>query len=171
MQTITTAELVLEPLTVAHAQAMFEVLADPEIYHYLDYPPPPSAEHLRTVYARVEARQSPDGQQTWLNWVVRPQGGPAPVGYVQATVVSTGDVASIGYVLSSRHWGHGYAYGAVQAMLEHLPMAYGVRRFLATVEVENRRSIRLLERLAFRPATESEIAGHELSATERLFVR
>ena len=169
MQTITTSQLVLEPLTVGHAEAMFEVVVDSEIYRYLDYPPPPSVEHLRNVYARLEARRSPDGNQIWLNWVVRPHGH-SPVGYVQATIVSPGS-AWIAYVLSSKYWGRGYAHRATHAMLEHLTTAYGVGRYLAAVEAENQRSIRLLERLAFRPATSHEAAGHTLSVTERLFVR
>ena len=46
MLSIRTARLVLEPLTVAHAPAMFVVLRDPLIYRYLDFEPPESLEHL-----------------------------------------------------------------------------------------------------------------------------
>ena len=171
MQTLVAGQLVLEPLTVAHAEIMFEVLCDPEIYHYLDYPPPLSIEHLRDVYARLEAQEwkSPDGKQRWLNWIVREPGHP-PVGYVQATVGPPG-TASIGFVFGSKHWGRGYAHAATRTMLEHLATAYGVNRCLATVEVANQRSIHLLERLAFRPATTRELADHTLTATEHLFVR
>jgi len=86
MHTLATSELVLEPLVVAHAEAMFEVLSEPELYRYLDYPPPASIEHLRGVYASVETRMSPNGRQLWLSWVVRLPGQP-PMGYVQATVI------------------------------------------------------------------------------------
>lgn len=169
MHTITTSQLVLEPLAAAHAEVMFDLLSEPQLYRYLDYPPPPSVEHLRNVYARLEARQSPDGDEIWLNWVVLAFGR-QPVGTVQATVVSPGD-AWIAYMLSSQYWGRGYAHMATRAMLAHLAEAYGVGRYLATVEVENLRSVRLLERLAFRPATPNEADGHGLTATERLFVR
>ena len=169
MRALATAELVLEPLVVAHAQEMFEVLSEPELYRYLDYPAPPSLEHLRSVYARVEGCKSPDGSQLWLNWVVR-RPGEAPMGYVQATVASR-QAAWIGFVFSSRHWGRGYATQAARAVLEHLASAYGVVRFLASVEAENQRSMRLLGRLGFHEATQEELQGHELSASERLFVR
>ena len=56
-------------------------------------------------------------------------------------------------------------------MLEHLASAYGTERFLASVEVDNRPSVRLLEALAFRQATAGERQGHDLTETERLFVR
>jgi RimJ/RimL family protein N-acetyltransferase len=167
MDTLTTADLVLEPLTAGHAEAMFEVLRDPELYTYLDYGPPPTAEHLRGVYEQLEARVSPDGSELWLNWVVCPQGG-APVGFVQATV--GGADAWVAYVLARESWGRGYAFRATRAVVDHLRATCGVIRFLASVEGENGRSVRLLERLGFRPATEAEAREHVLSATERLFV-
>jgi len=168
MQALATAELVLEPLVVGHAQAMFAILSEPELYRYLDYPPPPSVEHLRGVYARVEGRTSPDGRELWLNWVVSPRGQP-PVGYVQITIGSD-RTASLGYVFSSSHWGRGYATQSTRAVLEHVASAYGVTRFHATVEAGNERSIRLLERLGFRDPAEPELQRFDLSATERAFV-
>ena len=169
MRALATAELVLEPLVVAHAEAMFEVLSEPGLCRYLDYPAPPSLEHLRSVYAQLEGRKSPDGSQLWLNWVVR-RPGEGPMGYVQATVTSH-RAAWIGFVFSSKHWGRGHATQAARAVLEHVASAHGVVRFLASVEAENQRSIRLLERLGFREATQDELHGHELSASERLFIR
>jgi ribosomal-protein-alanine N-acetyltransferase len=166
---IVTPELTLEPLRTSHAEAMFELLRDEAIYRYLDYAPPPSVQHLRDVYARLEARMSPDGSEAWLNWVIRPRGQPL-VGYVQATVSSSRS-AHVAYILASKYWGHGYAHSAMLAMLEHLASAYDVERCRATVEVENQRSIRLLERLDFRLATERELQGVQLSTTERMFVR
>jgi RimJ/RimL family protein N-acetyltransferase len=168
MQALAAGDLVLEPLVAAHAEAMFEVLTEPGLYRYLDYPPPPTVEHLAGVYARLEARQSPDGGERWLNWIVRSDGR-RPVGYVQATVPSSG-IAWIGYVFSKKHWGKGYATRAVQAMLEHLATEYRVSRFLARVEAENAASIRLLARVGFRAATGTELEGHALSRTERLFI-
>ena len=169
MNTITTTHLTLEPLVVAHADVMFEVLSDSLLYHFLDHPPPPSIEHLRSVYARLETRAPPDGAQRWLNWVIHPHGQP-PIGCVQATVVSQ-RTAWVAYVMSSKHWGRGYATEATQAMIEHLASAYEILRYLATVEAENQRSIRLLARIGFHGATPQELVGHRLSPTERLFVR
>jgi ribosomal-protein-alanine N-acetyltransferase len=169
MQTIKAAELVLEPLTVAHADTMFALLSDPQIYRFLDYGPPPSVEHLRDVYAKLEPRKSPDGNQRWLNWVVYRRGA-EPIGYVQATLCRPA-TAWVAYVLAGKYWGHGYARIATLAMIEHLAGAYGTNQYLATVEAENRRSISLLERLSFRPCAPQEARHYDLSTTERLFVR
>src|SRR6185369_15360299 len=117
MQALVAGNLVLEPLVAAHAKAMFAVLTEPELYRYLDYPPPASVDQLAAVYAHLEARKSPDGGEHWLNWIVSPL-GQAPIGYVQGTVMSLGN-AWIGYVFSKKHWGKGHATQAVHAMLEH----------------------------------------------------
>jgi ribosomal-protein-alanine N-acetyltransferase len=89
-----------------------------------------------------------------LNWLIREQRG-APLGYVQATIEPT-RTAWVAYVLGSAHWGRGYAREATQQMLGHLASEYGVTRYHASVEVENRRSIRLLKALGFREATRRE---------------
>ena len=169
MKTIATSELLLEPLTVAHAEAMFGILSDPDLYRYLDYGPPPSVEHVRDIYSRLERRQSPDGKQRWLNWVVRGKGLDL-LGYVQATLLEP-DIAWIAFVFGRTHWGHGYASAATKAMIEHLELACGSRRFLAMVEAENARSISVLTRLSFRLATSEEAKPHDLTATEQLYMR
>lgn len=158
MQPIRTARLMLEPLSVAHAPAMFDLLRDPAIYTYLDFGPPPSLEHLVSVYRQLETRTSPDGSEQWLNWIVC---APAPIGVVQATV--RGEVAEVAYLLAPMSWGRGYAFEAVSAMLTALSP---LRRYYAKVDVANERSIRLLQRLGF-----TEVADVQPSSGERVFER
>ena len=169
MQTIVTPTLTLEPLLASHAEEMFELLSDPAIYRYLDYTAPVSAESLRSVYQRWEARRSPDASEAWLNWVIHPR-DEALVGYVQATVTPC-RVAYVAYILASKYWGRGYARLAVETMLEHLAAAYDVERYLATVEAENERSIGLLQRLGFQAVAPRDLVAHRLSPTERMFTR
>ena len=169
MRTLEADGLVLEPLTAAHAEAMFPLLSDPKLYRYIDEAPPPDVEHLRARYAQLETRESADGRQRWLNWVVRLPGGPL-LGYVQATVLENGS-AWVAYLLGSAHHGRGHATRATAAMLAHLESEYGATRLLANVEADNLPSIRLLQRLGFRAATAEEAARHEPTASERIFVR
>lgn len=153
MHVIESASLILEPQTVAHAEEMFAVLSDPAIYEY-ENEPPPSLEWLRARFARLESRQSPDGQEQWLNWVIRlPTSELA--GYVQATIRSNGR-AAIAYELSSKYWGRGLASRAVQAMIADLLEHYQVRGLSAVFKRENHRSMRLLERLGFSLASPEE---------------
>jgi RimJ/RimL family protein N-acetyltransferase len=160
----------LEPLQRQHAAALFPLLSDPLLYTHLDYGPPPSLAHLENLYQRLEARRSPDGAETWLNWAVMDERHGAGIGYVQATVIAGGR-AWVAYVLGRAHWGRGHGRASTAAMIEHLAREYGVMQCLACAERANRRSLALLESLGFRPASPDEAAKHELSASEVLYLR
>jgi len=144
MRRIVTARLVLEPLVVEHAPAMFEILRDPELYRFLDYGPAPDVEHLQRVYAQLATRASPDGREQWLNWIVFRDD--APIGFVQATIDPVRS-AEIAYVFARAQWGNGYAREATAAMIDELRDTYAVVRLTATVDEGNARSITLLERV------------------------
>jgi [ribosomal protein S5]-alanine N-acetyltransferase len=143
---IPTARLLLEPLREAHAVEMAVVLADPQIYDHIDDGPPDPAA-LAARYRQLESRQSPDGAQRWLNWVIRTASGRC-AGYVQATIYPD-QTADIAFVLNSEHWGQGYGPEATEAMLCHLAEHYAVRLAYATTDERNARSQRLLLSLGF----------------------
>ena len=165
MRTLETRRLLLEPQRVSHADEMFVVLCDPAIYAH-ENEPPASVEWLRARFARLEARRSPDGRQRWLNWVLRAVDGTL-IGYVQATVLDDG-VAYIAYVLGSAHWGRGLASEATAAAMDELAARYRVREFLAVLKRGNRRSLRLLERHGFVPASASALAAYPIDPDEWL---
>ena len=169
MRTLTTGRLRLEPLVVAHAAAMFDVLQDPSIFAFTGGGPPESVEALEARYARLETRRSPDGRQGWLNWIVV-DADLTPFGYVQATTQADGR-AWVAYVIASERRERGYATEAMRAMLAHLATDANLRVFMATVEADNVASIRLLERLDFRAPRDDEGAGIALDPTELLFVK
>ncbi len=147
MRAIVTNRLTLEPQQAAHAQEMFVVLSDPAIYEY-ENEPPPSLAWLQSRFVRLESRRSPDGQQQWLNWVIR-HSSSGLIGYVQATI-SPDNQASLAYVLASASWGQGFGFEAVEAILRELVEQYGIHTFSAVLREENFRSKKLLERLQFQ---------------------
>lgn len=165
MQPQDTAIFTLEPQTAAHAEEMFVVLSDPAIYKY-ENEPPASVEWLRARFARLESRQSPDGQEQWLNWVIRLPTSEL-IGFVQATVHPNGN-AGIAYVLASAYWGRGLARAAVEAMMAELVARYRVRSFSAVLKRENFRSLRLLERLGYSSASAVEHAENRVAQDELL---
>ena len=168
MRIIATPTLTLEPQTVAHAEEMFAVLCDPAIYEY-ENEPPPSLDWLRARFAKLEARQSADGQQLWLNWVIRLPTSEL-IGFVQATVRPNGK-AGIAFVLASAYWGRGLARDAVNAMMSELREHNRVRTFSAVLKRENFRSVKLLERLAFSLATVAEHVEYQVELDELLMLR
>ncbi|WP_421760100.1 GNAT family N-acetyltransferase [Devosia sp.] len=146
----------LEPQVAAHASELFALLTDARLYTYLDDQPPLDEASLRARFVRLEARQSPDGTERWLNWVVRAR---VPlVGYVQATIFPD-YTASIGYVIGANHWRRGYGRAAVSAMLTELAEVYAVRHASATIDRQNEGSRQLLLSLGF--AWELELESGE----------
>jgi ribosomal-protein-alanine N-acetyltransferase len=169
MQTLHTPRLVLEPLMVAHADALYPILADPRQLEYLDQGAPASLEALRERYRRLESRRSGDGREHWLNWaIVMPAHGAGAIGFVQATVLLEDRRAWVAYEVGCACWGRGIATEATQAMLEHLVSAYAVTGFMATVDRRNERSWRLLQRLGFSRA---EAAAADVSEGDWLYRR
>jgi ribosomal-protein-alanine N-acetyltransferase len=168
MRAVASASLLLVPQTAVHAQEMFVVLSDPAIYEY-ENEPPPSLEWLRERFAKLESRQSPDGQEQWLNWVIHLRSTEL-IGHVQATVHPNGH-AAIAYELSSAYWGRGLARQAVQAMISELVEHHQVRGLYAILNRRNLRSRRLLERLGFRFAPPPEYERHKVSRDELLMQR
>ena len=168
MQTISAPPLLLEPLAVHHAHEMFSVLSDPAIYEF-ENEPPASEEALSRRYAILEGRRSRDGTQTWLNWVIRLQGG-EPAGYVQATVLESG-AALVAYELASRHWRQGIGSAAVAAMLVELQVNYAVNLYVAILKSRNYRSVALLRKLGFEPASAEQVATFGAESDELVMVK
>ena len=168
MRVIATERLTLEPQVAAHADEMFGVLSDPAIYEH-ENAPPRSLEWLRERFSRLESRRSADGRERWLNWVIRLRTS-EPIGYVQATVFPNGR-AAIAYELSSRYWSRGFAREACEAMLSELAERYSVHSAHAVFKRSNVRSLRLLERLGFAPASrETYVGSDELLMARRLSI-
>lgn len=157
----------LVPLVKSHAAALFPVLSDPAIYPFLDTGPPASVDELSRTFERRESRCSPDGRELWLNWGLQLESGEW-AGHLQATVFEPGS-SWVAYVLASRFWGRGLARDAVQLMMAHLAAEFVCRRFLASVERANHRSIRLLQGLDFALAPAMAHTAHGLDAGEALY--
>jgi RimJ/RimL family protein N-acetyltransferase len=115
-QRIRTERLVLEPLTVGHAEEMAEVLADPALYTFTGGEPP-TLEALRERYRRQTAG-SPDPEVLWCNWIVRLHAGERPAaGYVQATIALAspgGPEAEVAWVVGTRRQRQGIAAEAAR---------------------------------------------------------
>jgi RimJ/RimL family protein N-acetyltransferase len=155
MNTIDTGLCVLEPQTASHAPEMFAVLSDPAIYEF-ENGPPQSEDWLANRFKKLESRQSPDGKQHWLNWVVR-LSNQELAGYVQATILENG-LCYVAYELSSKYWRKGLGRSAVAAMLGELAANYQVSTAVAVLKKENFRSHALLLNLGFGSAAKKVIS-------------
>lgn len=123
---IVTDRLRLDPLSVADADAdeMFAVYADPRMYEFTGGEAP-TADGLRRRYESMAVGRSPDGMESWLNWIVRPVGVPVATGAMQATVVhpidpAESDRALIAWEIGVEWQGRGYAGEAAAAVVRWL---------------------------------------------------
>src|SRR3954449_9883718 len=96
-----TERLRLDPLTVADAEPMVEVLGDPALYDVIGGDPP-TLDALHARYVRLVAGRSDDGRETWLNWIVRLRDGDGAVGTLQATIIDDGQCADVAWVIGRR---------------------------------------------------------------------
>jgi RimJ/RimL family protein N-acetyltransferase len=145
-EVIETARLALEPLRVDHAAEMAPLLDDETLHTYIGGQPLTVAQ-LRDRYERQVAGRSADGEQGWLNWIVRRRDSGAAVGTVQATMWRAArTTAEVAWVIASRHQRQGFAGEAALAMAGWL-REHGAELLIAHVHPGHRASIRVAERL------------------------
>ena len=145
---LATPRLRLEPLTAAHADAMFVSLQDDAIYRWISTTAPTSLQALRERWARHESRVSPDGREAWLNWAVRRTSDGVYIGKIDVAVDEAGTATNVGYIFFPAFRGQGFATEAVSAVVDHL-IGAGVTRLVATVTVGNVASARVLTKAGF----------------------
>jgi RimJ/RimL family protein N-acetyltransferase len=138
----------VEPLLPAHAALLFPILADARLYTLVPESPYASEMALADRFARLARGAPANTDETWLNWALLRCDMRQAVGTLQATVTAAGRVY-IGYVIDPARWGEGYATEACRWLLATLPRRVFITEFIATVDVRNARSIRVLERLGF----------------------
>ena len=143
-----TARFLLRRIVPADAEAVFVGLSDPRVIrHY-------GVSYRTREEAEVQMRWFEDllAQGTGIWWAVCEPSNPATlVGAAGLNDVCTKHLrGELGYWLRPDHWGRGVAGECVAAVLDY---GYGVmklHRVAADVDVDNLRSIALLERLGFQ---------------------
>ena len=164
---LTTARLHLRPFTAADHEAIHAVYSDPEVMRYVGHGAhrtmAETANALR-IYGDVLARRG----YSFLAVTEREggalvgDGGLHPLG-------GRGPDVELGYTLSRRAWGRGYATEIGQALVAHAFDVLGVDRVVAQVEPANHASRRVLEKLGMSERELRRAYGrpHLLYALER----
>ncbi len=144
---IQTARLSLEPLRVDHAEEMAAALDDPALHEFIGGAPA-TVDELRRRYAVQAVGHSANGDEGWLNWVIRVQETGRAAGTVQATVRRSGPHlgAAVAWVVGSAHQRRGIASEAATAMVAWL-REQGVDQIEALVHPEHRASSTVARRL------------------------
>ena len=138
---IETARLILKPITLEDAPAVFVWASDPEVNRYMSYPLHKSIEDTRAWIASLTPDmlefgfyRKDDGQLIGTGGVGKNEDG----------------VHTLGYNLRRDAWGHGYATEAAQAMLAWAYHSLGVRDFAVNHAVLNTASGNVARKCGFQ---------------------
>ena len=135
---IETERLTLRPFRVDDAQAMFDNWAsDPVVTRFLTWPSHKSVDVTRAVISSWVERGSAE-------WCIVPKEFGEAMGSMGVVNVD-GDTVEVGYCLSQKCWGRGYAAEALKATIQAL-FAMGARRVTAKHDVNNPNSGRVMQK-------------------------
>ncbi|WP_317201849.1 GNAT family N-acetyltransferase [Janthinobacterium sp.] len=146
--TLRTERLILRPLTVADAEAMFAVFSDPEALRYWSCVPWTELAQAHTWLAET-MREYASGNS--LRFGVEVAGSGALIGMCTLHALNRANRrCETGYILDRNHWGAGYMAEAMTAVLAHAFGALDLNRLEADIDPANAASAKLLLRMGFR---------------------
>lgn len=144
-ETLTARLVVLRRAQPADARCLYLAARNAEVMRYMDWPMPtdPMAteSHLRQTSADWDTGCG-------YQWVILDRTSAECVGTISCR--PNGHAADFGYFLGRNYWGRGLATDAASAVVAWLDTQPEIVRVWASVDVENIRSRRLLERLGLQ---------------------
>ncbi len=138
LENIEADRTVLVPLQASDAEALAGLLEEAQLREWLRAE---DVRDLRDRFSAWETRRSPDGDELWLNWVVRERDDARALGWVQATV--RGRTANVAYALLPAERGAGAASDAVRALVRWLRDRLSVTVVTAEIDESNAASARV----------------------------
>jgi RimJ/RimL family protein N-acetyltransferase len=142
---ITAALVTLRRAGPSDSSALYQVARDPEVMRFMDWPMPTDPKSTEAHLERAVVSWESGSE---YQWVILERASAECVGTISCR--PKGNSADFGYFLDRRYWGRSYAREAASAVLDWLNTQSEIARIWATVDTENARSRRLLERLGLR---------------------
>jgi RimJ/RimL family protein N-acetyltransferase len=151
--TLKTDRLHLVPLAPAHAEAWYQAIwSDPDVTRFL---PPQQASPREQVDERIVRAASHWDRHGFGIWILEEVSSGDLLGHTGLVVNEPPDVELI-YALRRRVWGRGFATEAALSVLDHAFRHLALDEVAALVFPYNTASIRVLEKLGFERAGETE---------------
>ena len=119
------------------------------------------ANHSGPTYTRQSAGKSADGTEEWHNWIVRLRPDGTAIGFVQATIVDAGAVASVAWLIGVPWQGRGFAVEAVRALVSWLDRR-GIRTVVAHIRPDHHASGSVAARAGLEPTDELDDNGEQI---------
>lgn len=155
---IETERLILRPMTMTDAEAIFVWCADPAVNRYMTYPLYTDVAEVLDWLTRMETDEG-----ILLCGIERRADG-LLIGSISLSRKPETEALNLGYNLRRDCWGRGYATEAAKALLEHA-RTLGYRDFIACHALANVGSAKVIERCGFsfdHEGTYSKYDGSEV---------
>ncbi|RPI30240.1 MAG: N-acetyltransferase [Chloroflexota bacterium] len=144
-----TERLVLRRLTWHDREALFNLLAREEVARYMDTTPYTSVDQVGRLITYLDGLWE---RGEGLRWAITLRQGGKLAGTCGFNnwIRRRGSRGEIGYDLHPDYWGRGLMTEALRAVVKHGFTTMSLNRIEALVNLDNDRSIRVLERLGFQ---------------------
>jgi aminoglycoside 6'-N-acetyltransferase len=143
---VRTERLTLRRFALEDAETFAEYRSDPDVARYQYWEAPvPLTEAVLTV---AEFAAGDPGTPGWFQYAVDLDG--VLIGDLGLNLAENLRQAELGFTLSARYQGKGYATEAVDGLLDHLFVERELHRVSAECDARNTTSARLLERVGFQ---------------------
>lgn len=144
---ILTDRLYIRKLELSDAQDFFHYRSLPKVYRFQSFQPK-SIEDVRDFYGKIS--DSPSIPNTWFQLAICEKGKNKIIGDIGIHTLGDGYQVEIGYTLNPDYQELEYAQESVMAVIEYLFLKLGIHRVIASVDPDNEKSIRLLEKIGMR---------------------
>jgi RimJ/RimL family protein N-acetyltransferase len=159
---ITTARLLLRPLTEGDVDALVPIYTDPDVTRYYRIPIPDRDAVEQAVGRRLSLTLAPG----MGSWVLEQDDQVVGLVHLWPSRELPGALPEIGWLLGRAHWGQGLATEAATAVIDHGLRRLGLPTVWALVHHDNKSSLAVARRLGLLEVGE----GHYHGAPHRVFV-
>ena len=158
--TIETERLLIRPVTIEDADAIYKWASDPDVTKYMIYPTHPNVESTRQW---LESLDINDEDSYDLGFVYKETGELVGMGGI--VYRKEDDRWVIGYNLRKDHWGRGIVPEALYAIIDYVRKHREVKSIVGQFADENTKSKRVMEKLGMHFLKDSEYTKLDGSAT------
>ena len=142
-----TPRLVLRDFTAADFDGILAYSSDPRVTRYLFFGPRDAESTAEYLDGLIESQR--EAPRTRFELAVVERDTQRLIGACDLSRIERG-VFDLGYMLGAAHWGRGYATEIARSLAEAAFLELRAARVISTVDVNNRASIRVLEKLGMR---------------------
>jgi RimJ/RimL family protein N-acetyltransferase len=149
MQNLISNRILLHPLQLADCDALFKYRSDPEIYRFQSWQPRTMEDVIDFLKNRIVDK--PNLPNTWFQLGISETGSNLIIGDCGIHFLGNDpQQVEVGITIDRKHQGLGYATEALNKVFDYIFGPLQKHRIFASVDPNNRASIRLLERMNMR---------------------